>query len=364
MRRHKSLLNTIKRRVALRRTKSDQFLEVRAMPIKDVISEMDDFFNQLKTIQELYKKMRLEHVRHTSIKLLAEIDKAKKGFVRAVTLVRTFRDSLPKWDPQSNLILAKKLFDRGYSEEAYIMCESLGVNYHDYFAPIKARKEAPKRKKPLLSQAAIKILEKNNPLLKEPKVVPIHEGPKETYYLFVSPRNFCVHNRKLSKKLWAATHLLHCVEVPRTMSTFDPTNPKIGQYVCSKKGKWLQVQFIRKKEIATFAAEEKERKRIEAEQLRIKEKKKAEREAELKKIRAQKKLQKYNEWRAKRGEIKKQKLEQARLDRIAEEQRKKQEQLELERQERERNKPLTYKQLVQIRGRKPRQFGVKLTGTE
>lgn len=360
MRRHKSLLNTIKRRVALRRTKSDQFLEVRAMPIKDVISEMDDFFNQLKTIQELYKKMRLEHVRHTSIKLLAEIDKAKKGFVRAVTLVRTFRDSLPKWDPQSNLILAKKLFDRGYKEEAYLMCESLGVNYHDYFAPIKARKEAPKRKKPLLSQAAIKILEKNNPLLKQPKVVPIQEGPKETYYLFVSPRNFCVHNRKLSKKLWAATHLLHCVEVPRTMSTFDPKNPKIGQYVCSKKGKWLQVQFIRKKEIATFAAEEKERKRIESEQLRIKEKKKAEREAELKKIREERKLQKYNAFREARAQWKleqaKKAKEEAKLQLALEQQRKKQEE--------EQNKPLTYKQLVQIRGRKPRQFGVKLTGIE
>lgn len=330
------------------------------MPIKDVISEMDDFFNQLKTIQELYRKMRLEHVRHTSIKLLAEIDKAKKGFVRAVTLVRTFRDSLPKWDPQSNLILAKKLFDRGYAEEAYTMCESLGVNYHDYFAPIKARKEAPKRKKPLLSQAAIKILEKNNPLLKEPKVVPIHEGPKETYYLFVSPRNFCVHNRKLSKKLWAATHLLHCVEVPRTMSTFNPTNPKIGQYVCSKKGKWLQVQFVRKKEIATFAAEEKERKRLEAEQLRLKEKKKAEREAELKKIREERKLQRYNEFRERREKWKleqaKKAKEEAKLQLALEQQRKKQEE--------EQNKPLTYKQLVQIRGRKPRQFGVKLTGIE
>lgn len=360
MRRHKSLLNTIKRRIALRRTKSDQFVEVRAMPIKDVISEMDDFFNQLKTVQELYKKLRIEHIRHTSIELLSEMDKTKKGFIRAVTLVRTFRDSLPKWDKDSNLILAKKLFDRGYKDEAYSMCESLGINYHDYFAPIKNRKNVPKRKKALLSQAAIKILEKNNPLLKEPKVVPIHEGSKETYYLFVNPKNFCVHNRKLSKKWWATTHLLHCVEVPRKVATFDPTNPKVGQYVCSKDGKWLQVQFVRKKEIATFAAEEKERKRLEAEQLRLKEKKKAERDAELKKIREERKLQKYNEFREARKQWKleqaKKAKEEAKLQLALEQQRKKQEE--------EQNKPLTYKQIAQMRGNKARKFGVKLTGTE
>ncbi len=358
MRRHRSLLNTIKMRVALRRTKSDQFLEVRGMPIKDVISEMDDFFNGLKTIQELYKKMRVDHVRHTSIELLSEMDKAKKGFIRTVTLVRTFRDSLPKWDKDNNLIIAKKLFDRGYSDEAYSMCESLGVNYHDYFAPIKIRRSVPKRKKALLSKAAIKILEKNNPLLKEPKQVTIHEGPKERYYLFVNPKSFCVHNKKLSKKWWATTHLLHCVEVPRKVSTFDPKNPKIGQYVCSKDGKWLQVQFVRKKEIATFAAEEKERKRLEAEQLRLKEKKKAEREAELKKIREEKRLQRYNEFRETRKQWK---LEQARK---AKEESKLQKALEQQRlkEEQERNKPLTITQIAKMRGNKARKFGVALTG--
>jgi hypothetical protein len=328
------------------------------MPIKDVVSEMDDFFNNLKTIQELYKKMRLDHVRYTSIKLLSEMDKVKKSFIRSVTLVRTFRDSLPKWDKENNLIIAKKLFDRGYKDEAYSMCKSLGVNYHDYFAPIKVRRSVPKRKKPLLSKAAIKILEKNNPLLKEPKKVVIHDGPKQTYYLFVSPKSFYVNNKKPSRKWWATTHLLHCVEVTRKVSTFNPANPKVGQYVAAKNGKWLQIVFVRKKEIATFAAEEKERKRLEAEREKIKEKQKAEREEKRKKEREEKKLQKYKEFRETR---KKWKLEQARK---AKEDAKIQLALEQQRlkEEQEKNKPLSIAQIAKMRGNKARKFGVKLTG--
>lgn len=322
MLRKKSLINVIKRRIVLRRTKSDQFLEVRNMPISDVVSEMDEFFNHFKTIHDLYKKLRVEHIRHHSIKLLAEIDKTKKGFVRAVTLIRTFRDSLPKWDNECNLILAKKLFNRGYEQEAYTMCESLGVNYHDYHAPIKKRPVIERRKKALLSKEALRILEKNNPKFKEPKKVVLHEGPKENYFLYVNPRKYIVHNKNLSKKWWAVTHFMKCVEVPRTISTFDPSHPKIGQYVASKDGKWLQVQFVNKRDNTSFAVDKKERERLKAEKARLVEKKREatkEQRAEAKRLEAKERA------KAKKAERKlkyKEKEKQKKLDKIAEAQRK------------------------------------------
>jgi hypothetical protein len=365
MRRHKSLISTIKRRVALRRTKSDQFLEIRDMPIKRVISEMDDFFNRFKNIQELYKKLRIEHTRYSSIKLLSEIDKTKKGFVRAVSLIRTFRDSLPKWDNDNNLVLAKELFDRGYQEEAYIMCRSLGVEYHDYFAPIKVRRETPKRKKPLLTKEALKILERNNPKLKkeEPKVF---EGEQVRYYMFVNhDDNYVVHDRWLSKNVWLPTHIFKCVVIPRQgKATFTPERPRAGQIVVSKDGTWLQIKSYRKQNKIVFHKDEKAQIRLKKKQERVKAKRDEERRLQKEKERAEKRQKRWDDL-LKRNEIwKKQQKKEKRLAKIAEEQRLKKEQLQLEKEEQEKNKPLTYKQLIQIRGNKPRKFGVKLTGIE
>lgn len=332
MRKRESLINTIKRRVSIRPTKSDQFLEVRDMPIKDVILEMDEFFNRLKTIDELYKKLRLDFVRTTSIELLAEIDKAKKGFVRAVTLVRTFRDSIPKWDKENNLSLAKKLFDKGYQEEAYTMCESLGVSYHDYFAPIKYKKAVQRKKRSHIPRSVLEILEKNNPSLKEPKVVTMHEGPKETYHLYLSAKSYCVHNKRLLKNNWVPTHLLHCVEVTKKNITFTPNRPKVGQYVTSRDGKNLQVQFVRKKSLASLAIEEKERKKLELREQKLAEKQRIEKEARLKREKEEKKRERYKKWKESQSQHSKEKKEKERLNRIAKEQeRKKQEKLERER---------------------------------
>lgn len=245
----KSLLQTVQSRLKIRKTKSDQFIEVSNLPVKEVILQMDDFFNQMDLVVALYKKMRTEVLKTKTTKLLAEMDKCKKGFVRAVSLVRAFNRLVPKFDHKNNIKLAHEMYKMGYIQEAEDMCLELGVEYSDFFTPKKKKEKIPIRKRPLISQKIIAILEKNKPTLV------IHEGERKKYFLFVDrDSKFIVHDKYLSKNVWASTHVFKCVEVPpKNAITFNPRRPRIGQFVKSKDGKSLQIVWlIMKKDIGFY----------------------------------------------------------------------------------------------------------------
>lgn len=359
-RRQISLLSALTKRVAHRRTKTDQFLAVRAMSIKDTVNEMDDFFNQLSQLVERYKIFRTEVLRTHSIPLLAELDKVKKKIVRTVSVIRKFRDDIPVFDSKKNIKLAHELYKRGYHDEAISMCNDIGVNYFDFYSPIKRKEALLKRQKALISKEVISILEKNKPST-EPKKVVLRDGPKKRYYLMVSRKGVVsIHHTILSKNIWAATHIMHCVEVPRTVSTFEPESPKIGQFVISKEGKHLQIVWINRRDnfrmIKSDTEKDRERKEREKEKLKRKEAKELamkRKEAKAEKLRLHREEVKQ---RAKdREKARYQKKKEEKLALIAEQQR-------LEAEEKARNKPISPYEINKRRGNTARKFGVKLTG--
>ncbi len=253
----KSLLQTVQSRLQIRKTKSDQFIEVSNLPIKDVMLQMDGFFNQMELVVALYKKMRTEVLKTKTTKLLSEMDKCKKGFVRAVSLVRTFNRVVPKFDHKKNIKLAHEMYKMGYIQEAEDMCRELGVEYSDFYTPKKYKERIPTRKRPLVTKKIIAILEKNKPSKKE---LVIHEGEQKKYFLFVDRNGkFIVHDKYLSKNVWASTHVFKCVETPGNHVTFDPHKPKIGQFVKSKDGKCMQIVWLTGKKDISFYKERRAR---------------------------------------------------------------------------------------------------------
>lgn len=319
----KSLLQTVQSRLQIRKTKSDQFIEVSNLPIKDVMLQMDEFFNQMELVTALYKKMRTEVLKTHTTKLLAEMDKCKKGFVRAVSLVRTFNRLVPKFDHKKNIKLAHEMYKMGYIQEAEDMCRELGVEYSDFYTPKKERKHIPTRKRPLVPQKIIAILEKNKPTKK--KLI-IHEGEQKKYFLFVDRNGkFIVHDKYLSKNVWASTHIFKCVEAPRNEITFNPHKPKIGQFLKSKDGKTLQIVWLNGRKNISFYKEKRARELAKAKYELAQAKKQEEdlikRAAERKKAAAERKKER-------RKELEKKKSEAARIKKLemtAERQRKRKE---------------------------------------
>ena len=293
----RSLINEIKRRLVKRRTKSDQFIQVRNMPIKEVIVEMDTFFNDLAQIVERYKIMRRDLIRERSISLLSDMAKAKKKFIRTVTAIRTWRDSIPKFQELKNIKLANELYKKGYEEQAFSMCDELGIKYFDHFPQIKNRLPMKReRSHSLVNKAVIRQLELSFAL--KNKKLPVPKNiPRKTYYFHIDAfGNYVVHHHVLEKSIWAATHYLWCVPSPLNIISIDQENPQVGQVAKARGGEYVLIAKKSKRDfnrIFKFEAKDAEREKNKILTRNLKEKKRiaAARELALAPERAAKKAE-------------------------------------------------------------------------
>lgn len=351
IRRQKTLINLLKKRIHHRNTKSLSYQAIREKPLLEVINDMDQFFADMRHIQDQYTRLRSSYVRNASIILLRKMFDIRKRWPTAITSIRTFRDAIPKFERSKNLAVVKELVKKGYEEEAIAMCEELGVKYSDFFAPRPVHKKVDITKSGV-SKKIIKIIELSNPV-KKPAPVEIYDGEKKYYYLHINKNGkFKISVNILSKKLWLVTHGIHCVSCPpQPKQTFVGAKPEVGQFV-SVNGNWMQIVSRAKRDFTKYYDKENERvqKAIAAEKKRLdkaKEEKKA-KDAILKAERLKQKKKEYAKTSSKRRKAKRALAKkQKELEAIAEAQRLKKEQ-----------NGLSLRELVAMRPKRGK-FGVK-----
>ena len=145
--RRRTVLSRLDLKTPLKKRKTDGFIEVQQMSVSQVVKELDEFFDEMRIIDSVYNNLRVDFIQHSSIRLLSDIQVHRKKFTRVVSLIRRFRDELPKWNEGKNLSLVKILLQKGFEKEARAMSAKLKIDHDEFFGvPDRQKRNFYKRK--------------------------------------------------------------------------------------------------------------------------------------------------------------------------------------------------------------------------
>jgi len=138
--RRRTVLSRLNTKVPLKKRKTDGYIEVQQMSVSQVVKEMDEFFDEMRIINSVYNNLRVDFIQNSSIRLLSDIQVHRKKYTRVVSLIRRFRDELPKWNEGKNLILVKTLLQKGFEKEARAMSAKLKIDHDEFFGQPEPQK--------------------------------------------------------------------------------------------------------------------------------------------------------------------------------------------------------------------------------
>jgi len=138
--RRRTVLSRLNTKVPLKKRKTDGYIEVQQMSVSQVVKEMDEFFDEMRIINSVYNNLRVDFIQNSSIRLLSDIQVHRKKYTRVVSLIRRFRDELPKWKDGCNLSLVKILLQKGFDKEARAMSAKLKIDHDEFFGQPEPQK--------------------------------------------------------------------------------------------------------------------------------------------------------------------------------------------------------------------------------
>jgi len=139
--RRRTVLSRLDLKTPLKKRKTDGFIEVQQMSVSEVIKELDEFFDEMRIMNSVYNNLRVDFIQNSSIRLLSDMQTHRKKYTRAVSLIRRFRDELPKWKDGCNLSLVKILLQKGFDKEARAMSAKLKIDHDEFFGVPEPKKK-------------------------------------------------------------------------------------------------------------------------------------------------------------------------------------------------------------------------------